>query len=232
MVPARSTEARERAAKVLEQAGPGRSAGGLASAGGSVNAGGAAGSTFNDGGAGHSNGAGGIAPTPGGAMRRIRRDGSGRFGNGWCRRLLIVPALFQIRTLRAQRRTRSKISRAPPRAPGNSESVAPISAFRCGSPTGRSPTFSVIPSIKDSASQYGWRSPVLLRSEPGLAAAGISFNGAAGGSYAKQLLAYAHDNQTTWIPSDALTIGNRMYLHYVVNQGLGNVQWTHDRRTP
>jgi hypothetical protein len=50
--------------------------------------------------------------------------------------------------------------------------------------------------------------------------------GTAGGQYAKQILTYSHANDTTWLPSDAITIGDRMYLHYAVNQGLGSVQWT------
>ncbi|HVU02588.1 MAG TPA: DUF4185 domain-containing protein [Polyangiaceae bacterium] len=78
----------------------------------------------------------------------------------------------------------------------------------------------------DRAHGTGWRAPVLLRSEPGFDADGIDFDGAAGGTRAKQILDYAHDNQTSWLPSDAITIGSRMYLHYIVNQGLGNVQWT------
>ena len=74
----------------------------------------------------------------------------------------------------------------------------------------------------------GWRSPVLLRSEPGNLAAGISFTSAAGGNYAKQILSYSHSSPeySTWLPSDAITIGSRMYLHYMVNQGLGNVRWS------
>jgi hypothetical protein len=74
----------------------------------------------------------------------------------------------------------------------------------------------------------GWRSPVLLRSEPGNLGAGITFTGAAGGPYAKQILDYSHADAryTTWLPSDVITIGGRMYLHYMVNQGLGNVRWS------
>ncbi|NUP08190.1 MAG: DUF4185 domain-containing protein [Polyangiaceae bacterium] len=73
----------------------------------------------------------------------------------------------------------------------------------------------------------GWRSPVLLRSEPGYPEECIQFTGAAGGAYAKQILAYEHnDVHSTWLPSDAITIGDRMYLHYMVNQGLGNVLWS------
>jgi hypothetical protein len=79
---------------------------------------------------------------------------------------------------------------------------------------------------QDGVGGPGWRAPVLLRSEPGFDADGIDFNGAAGGQYAKQILDYRHDNGTTWLPSDALTIGGRMYLHYIVNQGLGNVQYS------
>ncbi|HEY0132808.1 MAG TPA: DUF4185 domain-containing protein, partial [Nannocystis sp.] len=73
----------------------------------------------------------------------------------------------------------------------------------------------------------GWRSPVLLRSAPGNLAAGVQFTGAAGGQYAKQILDYAHnDVHSTWLPTDAITIGDRMYLHYMVNKGLGNVLWS------
>jgi hypothetical protein len=79
---------------------------------------------------------------------------------------------------------------------------------------------------QDGVGGPGWRSPVLLRSEPGFDGNGIDFTGAAGGQYAKQILNYSHANGTTWLPSDAITIGNRMYLHFIVNQGLGNVQWT------
>ncbi|HQB45049.1 MAG TPA: DUF4185 domain-containing protein, partial [Polyangiaceae bacterium] len=74
----------------------------------------------------------------------------------------------------------------------------------------------------------GWRAPVLLRSSPGGLANGITFTSAAGGNYAKQLFAYNHNdpNYTTWLPTDVITIGNRMYLHFMVNKGLGNVRWS------
>lgn len=74
----------------------------------------------------------------------------------------------------------------------------------------------------------GWRSPVLLRSAPGRPSGCIEFTSAAGGAYAKQILDYRHDHPdySTWLPSDAITIGDRMYLHFMVNQGLGNVRWT------
>lgn len=79
----------------------------------------------------------------------------------------------------------------------------------------------------DGVGGPGWRSPVLLRSEPGNLAAGITFTGAAGGQYAKQILDYEHnDVHSTWLPSDAITLGSRMYLHYMVNKGLGNVLWS------
>ena len=74
-----------------------------------------------------------------------------------------------------------------------------------------------------------WRAPVLLRSSPGLHLEdGILFNGAAGGNYAKQLFPYSHSSPlySTWLPSAALTIGTRMYLHIIINRGLGVVQWT------
>ena len=73
-----------------------------------------------------------------------------------------------------------------------------------------------------------WTSPVLLRSEPGLPTGCIHFNSAAGGATAKQILDYEHhaDGISTWLPSDAITIGNRMYLHVIANEGLGNVRET------
>lgn len=80
----------------------------------------------------------------------------------------------------------------------------------------------------DTVGGPGWRSPVLLRSAPGGLAGGITFTSAAGGAYAKQILAYSHTTAaySTWLPTDAITIGSRMYLHYMVNKGLGNVLWT------
>lgn len=80
----------------------------------------------------------------------------------------------------------------------------------------------------DTVGGDGWRAPVLLRSEPGDPKGGITFNDAAGGKTAKQILNYVHNNgqYSTWLPSDAITIGQRMYLHFIVNKGLGTVQWT------
>jgi hypothetical protein len=80
----------------------------------------------------------------------------------------------------------------------------------------------------DVVGSSDWRSPVLLRSAPGNLASGIVFTSASGGTHAKQILAYDHasPDYSTWLPSDAITIGNRMYLHYMVNQGLQNVRWT------
>lgn len=74
----------------------------------------------------------------------------------------------------------------------------------------------------------GWRSPVLLRAPSGRPDGCIEFTSAAGGAYAKQILDYDHNHPdySTWLPSDAITIDDRMYLHFMVNQGLGNVRWT------
>jgi hypothetical protein len=82
----------------------------------------------------------------------------------------------------------------------------------------------------------GWRSPVILRSRdttlPRLER-GISFDDAVGGSYARQLFEYAHDEPpwrdgrvSTMLPADALTVDGRLYLFTMANRGLGNVAWT------
>jgi hypothetical protein len=80
----------------------------------------------------------------------------------------------------------------------------------------------------DGVGGPGWRSPVLLRSASGGLDKGITFTSAAGGNYAKQLLDYSHQSAqySTWLPSDLIVVGSRMYLHYIVNKGLGAVQWT------
>lgn len=76
---------------------------------------------------------------------------------------------------------------------------------------------------KDGTGGSGWRAPVLLRSEPGNLDQGITFTSAAGGNYAKQILNYSHANKETWLPSDALTIGNTMYLQVMKNKPFGTV---------
>jgi hypothetical protein len=78
----------------------------------------------------------------------------------------------------------------------------------------------------DGTGGSGWRAPVLLRSDPDDYKSGITFTSAAGGQYAKQILAYPHTNRTTYLPSDVITIGKRMYLHYMVNEPFGNVTST------
>lgn len=78
----------------------------------------------------------------------------------------------------------------------------------------------------DGTGGPGWRAPVLLRSEAGDFKNGVTFTSAAGGNYAKQILGYSHANRVTYLPSDALTIGNRMYMHYMVNEPFGNVTST------
>lgn len=79
----------------------------------------------------------------------------------------------------------------------------------------------------DGVGGPGWRSPVLLRTEPGLDKK-LEFISAAGGNYAKQILPYGRPSRTytTWLPTDAITIGNRMVLHFMVNNGLKNVVWS------
>ncbi|MET7281086.1 DUF4185 domain-containing protein [Kribbella sp. NPDC005582] len=73
-----------------------------------------------------------------------------------------------------------------------------------------------------------WRSPVALWSNTTNLAGGVEWSGAVGGAAAQQLWDYPHDNPTfsTVLPSDVITIGGSMYLHVMVNKGLGNVVWT------
>ena len=73
-----------------------------------------------------------------------------------------------------------------------------------------------------------WRSPVALYSSTTDLNAGVTFDSAVGGEHAQQLWHYDHDNPvfSTVLPSDVITIGNTMYLHAMVNKGLGNVVWT------
>ncbi|WP_257155677.1 DUF4185 domain-containing protein [Streptomyces sp. Ru87] len=73
-----------------------------------------------------------------------------------------------------------------------------------------------------------WRSPVALWSDTTDLNAGVTWSGAVGGDAAQQLWAYEHDNPefSTVLPSDVITIGGTMYLHVMVNKGLGNVVWT------
>jgi Domain of unknown function (DUF4185) len=73
-----------------------------------------------------------------------------------------------------------------------------------------------------------WRSPVALWSTTTDLNAGVTWSGAVGGAAAEQLWPYEHDNPvfSTVLPSDVITIGGTMYLHAMVNKGLGNVVWT------
>ncbi|MEU3229193.1 DUF4185 domain-containing protein [Nocardiopsis alba] len=73
-----------------------------------------------------------------------------------------------------------------------------------------------------------WRSPTALYSTTTDPNHGIEWSGAVGGEAAQQLWPYDHDNPvfTTVLPSDVITIGDTMYLHAMVNNGLGNVVWT------
>ena len=73
-----------------------------------------------------------------------------------------------------------------------------------------------------------WRSPVGLYSTTTDLNAGITWSGAVGGDVAQQFWEYEHDNPefSTVLPSDVVTVGTTMYLHVMVNKGLGNVVWT------
>ena len=72
-----------------------------------------------------------------------------------------------------------------------------------------------------------WRSPVILIGN-GDATHPISYThaGGADGRYARQLWRYRRRRISTVIPSDLLRVGDSLYLHAIVNRGLGNVLWT------
>ncbi|QGJ95073.1 lysin A [Gordonia phage RedWattleHog] len=79
-----------------------------------------------------------------------------------------------------------------------------------------------------------WRSPVGLVGR-GSVSQTVKFTHAAGGdpNYARQFWNYRHDSSpwrnggfSTVLPSDVLRVGNDLYLHVMVNRGLGNVLWT------
>ena len=75
-----------------------------------------------------------------------------------------------------------------------------------------------------------WRSPVGLFSDTTDPSEGLRWSEAAGPGprdYAYQLLDYVHgDGCSTVLPGDVLTIGDTMYLHVMVNEGLGTVTRT------
>ena len=75
-----------------------------------------------------------------------------------------------------------------------------------------------------------WRSPVGLFSDTTDPSEGLRWSDAAGPGprdYASQLLDYVHgDGCSTVLPGDVLTIGDTMYLHVMVNEGLGTVTRT------
>ena len=75
-----------------------------------------------------------------------------------------------------------------------------------------------------------WRAPVGLFSDTKKLDDGIVWSQPAGGvpGYAAQLWDYQHDNPmfSTVLPSDVITVGDTMYVHVIVNKGLGNVVWT------
>jgi len=74
-----------------------------------------------------------------------------------------------------------------------------------------------------------WRSPILLRADQVERGRCVHFTSAAGGRTAKQILPYNHGEfgESTRLPTDVITIGNRMILHYMVmGNGLQDTRWT------
>jgi len=73
-----------------------------------------------------------------------------------------------------------------------------------------------------------WRAPVALYSETKDLGTGVEWSGAVGGSRARQLWDYQHDNPafSTVLPSDVITLGDTMYLHVAVQNPYPDVAWT------
>ncbi|WP_288049699.1 DUF4185 domain-containing protein [Nocardia sp.] len=73
-----------------------------------------------------------------------------------------------------------------------------------------------------------WRSPVALFSDTANPDDGLEWHEAAGADphYARQLWPYDHTDGTTVLPSDVITIGQDIFLHVMINRGLGNVERT------
>ncbi len=57
---------------------------------------------------------------------------------------------------------------------------------------------------------------------------GCGFTAPPGGNPAKQLWDYPHNNPefSTVLPTDAIVIGSRIYLHVLVVRGLPDTRWT------
>ncbi|MBN4927993.1 DUF4185 domain-containing protein [Hoyosella rhizosphaerae] len=72
----------------------------------------------------------------------------------------------------------------------------------------------------------GWRSPVLLRSADQPLEDGVEFCSCAGKGQARRLVRGSNRGRTTWLPADAITIGDATYLFAMRNDGLHNVTQT------
>ncbi|MET9802376.1 DUF4185 domain-containing protein [Streptomyces sp. NPDC006368] len=70
-----------------------------------------------------------------------------------------------------------------------------------------------------------WRSPVALYGHLGAPGGQVVWTGAVGGRHARQLWPYDHNGPeySTVVPSDVITLGDTVYLHAMVNKGLGTV---------
>ena len=91
----------------------------------------------------------------------------------------------------------------------------------------------------------GWRSPVVLFADPSSVRAGLSWTGCAGrDGYAEQVVGYRHQGVrrlgpsmlslrriSTVLPTDALTVGDDVWLHVMACRGLGNPRATELHRS-
>ena len=166
--------------------GGGIGTGGVLGAGGSPGAGGVLG-------AGGSPGAGGAIGT-GGVLGAGGAIGTGGAGQSQCPTTVGVPGSVRSPTRKIKILTGTATSSGQ-FGVGGTDLGIPVRQ-----PNGKIAYIFGDTFDQDQAAGPGWRAPVLLRSEPGLSANGIVFNGAAGGQYAKQILPYAHTNLTTSAP--------------------------------
>ncbi|MFI8221400.1 DUF4185 domain-containing protein [Streptomyces sp. NPDC085932] len=128
---------------------------------------------------------------------------------------------------RPRRRTPSESPRSPTSPALDSPIPSEVTDLGVPAPTPDGRLLFVFGDTFEEARVGGgwWRSPVALYGRFEGSGRPVVWTGAVGGRHARQLWPYDHDNSahSTVLPSDVIILGGSMYLHAMVNQGLGNV---------